>query len=261
MTSSRLIAASALLSTTSLMACTGPSETRTPPAATNTAAPLPVIAAAPGAVGTAVGTLVGTVAETMNSGGYTYARLQSDRGDVWVAALEFPVTMGERLTVPLETPMQNFHSNTLNRDFPLIYFVAQVFHQGETPTVVAPRPAAPAMSVSHQSATVAPAERMAPPTGGLTIEDVWARRSTLAGKAVTVRGKVVKFNGGIMDRNWLHLQDGSGSASASTNDLTVTTNVVVAVGDVVTFSGVLGISRDFGAGYAYDAILESATVK
>ena len=258
MISTRLIAASALLSTASLMACSGTSETRTPPAATNPAAPPPAGAAVtPGAVGT----LVGTVAETMNSGGYTYARLQSDRGDVWVAAMEFPVKMGERLTVPLETPMQNFHSNTLNRDFPLIYFVAQVFHQGQTPTVAAPRPAAPAMSVSHQSATAAPAGRMAPPAGGLAIEDVWATRAALAGKAVTVRGKVVKFNGGIMERNWLHLQDGSGSASESTNDLTVTTNAVVAVGDIVTFSGVLGTSKDFGAGYAYDAILENAVVK
>ena len=44
------------------------------------------------------------------------------------------------------------------------------------------------------------------------------------------------------------------------NDLTVTTNASARVGDVVTVSGVLGTGRDFGAGYAYDAILEQATL-
>jgi hypothetical protein len=33
------------------------------------------------------------------------------------------------------------------------------------------------------------------------------------------------------------------------------------VGDIVTVSGVLAIGKDFGAGYAYDAILEKAIVK
>ena len=75
-----------------------------------------------------------------------------------------------------------------------------------------------------------------------------------------MRGKVVKVNNGIMDRNWVHLQDGSGSAKAKTNDLTVTTGAVLAVGDVVMMKGVLATSKDFGAGYAYDAILEQATV-
>lgn len=110
-------------------------------------------------------------------------------------------------------------------------------------------------------ADAAAAEAMAPPAGGLSIADVWAKRASLAGRPVSVRGKVVKFNGGIMDRNWLHLQDGSGSAADGTNDLTVTTAAEVKVGDVVTVSGVLATGRDFGAGYAYAVILERATVQ
>ena len=38
---------------------------------------------------------------------------------------------------------------------------------------------------------------------------------------VTVRAKVVKYNGGVMGKNWLHIRDGSGEAG--NNDLTVTT--------------------------------------
>ena len=113
-------------------------------------------------------------------------------------------------------------------------------------------------SVSPASGSV---EHITPPPGGLSIADVWATRKSLAGKQVVVRGKVMKFNGGILGRNWVHLQDGSGSPSDRTHDLVVTTAAEVKVGDIVTMSGVLATGVDIGAGYAYDAILEKAVVK
>ena len=42
---------------------------------------------------------------------------------------------------------------------------------------------------------------------------VWKERATLAGKTVILRGKVVKFNGGILGVNWIHIQDGTGTAA------------------------------------------------
>jgi hypothetical protein len=104
-------------------------------------------------------------------------------------------------------------------------------------------------------------EKIAPPPGGLSIADVWARRTTLAGKVVLLRGKVVKVNNAIMDRNWVHLQDGSGAPKDGTHDLTVTTTDVVTVGDIVTVSGTLAIDKDFTEGYTYAAIVENATIK
>jgi hypothetical protein len=67
----------------------------------------------------------------------------------------------------------------------------------------------------------------------------------------------VKFNGGIMGRNWVHLRDGSGTAGKD-NDVTVTTADEVAVGDVVVAKGVVRVDKDFGAGYAYPVIVEDA---
>jgi len=199
-------------------------------------------AAAPGGGGT----FTGAVAETMSSGGYTYARLKSDDREVWIAVTEMPMAVGDSLTVALDMPMANFHSNTLDRDFDLVYFVSGVAGAGQA---IEPPPAAPMV------------EALAPPEGGLSIADVWARRASLAGTSVTVRGTVVKVNNGIMGRNWFHLQDGSGSSADGTSDLTVTTDAVVALGQVVTVAGVLGTEKDFGAGYSYAAILEDATVK
>jgi hypothetical protein len=205
----------------------------------------------------------GSVVEMMSSGGYTYARLQSaGHDDVWIAAPQFDARVGEQISASLDMPMQNFESRTLKRTFPLVYFVTDVSRAGSL--VATQQGAPPALMTSHGAAASLPAApavaRVDPPAGGLSIADVFAKRAGLSGRQVTVRGTVVKFNGGIMDRNWVHIQDGSGSASSSDNDLTITTDAQVAVGDVITASGVLGISRDFGAGYAYDAILEKATI-
>ena len=238
-----------------------------PAPATSTATAAPAQSPAPGGPATlapaaapTANAFTGAIGETMNSGGYTYLRLKNGADEVWVAGPEFDGKVGEQVSVSLDMPMKDFESKTLNRTFPLLYFVSEVARNGQ-PLSAQAQPLAPAMMNSHAaSLAAAPVEKIAPPAGGLSIADVFAKKAALSGKAVTVRGKVVKFNGGIMDRNWLHIQDGSGTADAHNNDLTITTDANVKVGDVVTVSGVFGTDKDFGAGYAYDAILEKATL-
>ena len=76
-----------------------------------------------------------------------------------------------------------------------------------------------------------------------------------------VRGKVVKFTGGVLGKNWIHLRDGSGSASDGTNDVLVTTKDEASIGDIVLVKGVVHLDRDFGSGYAYQVLIEEASVK
>ena len=230
-----------------------------PPAQSSTAAPAANAGAAT--------TVTGPVLETMDASSYTYVRVHGESGDVWAAAPTFPVKVGERVVVPLEMPMANFHSQTLNRDFPIIYFVSSIRREGE-PAVAGGAAAMPGMMSSHgggpPAAGAAPpvTAPMPPPAGGLTIADVWARRASLAGKTVTVHGQVVKFNGGILGRNWFHLQDGTGKAADNTNDVTVTTSedTMVQVGDMVTVTGTVAIDQDFSAGYAYPVMIENGRV-
>jgi hypothetical protein len=170
--------------------------------------------------------------------------------------------VGDRVTLALEMPMENFHSQTLKRDFPLIYFTTRIGREGE------PLPATPAMMSAHGDSGSAPAgaaaaqvtEPIPPAPGGSTVASVWANRKSLAGKAVTVRGKVVKFNGGIMGRNWIHIQDGTGTAADGTNDLLVTSDAVAKIGDVVTVTGTVAVDKDFTAGYAYAVLIEGAKI-
>ena len=77
---------------------------------------------------------------------------------------------------------------------------------------------------------------------------------------VAVRGKVVKYNPGIMGKNWIHLRDGSGSREKKDDDITVTTLDSAAVGDVVLVRGTVHLDRNFGAGYVYPVIIEDAKV-
>ena len=89
-------------------------------------------------------------------------------------------------------------------------------------------------------------------------EEVFAQAAALNGKEVLLRAKVVKYNGGIMGKNWLHVQDGSGAAG--TNDLTVTTSAPAELGQVLLIKGTLATGKDFGAGYKYAVLIEDATL-
>jgi len=95
--------------------------------------------------------------------------------------------------------------------------------------------------------------------GGKTVAEVFADKDALAGQSVTVRGKVVKVNAGILGTNWVHVRDGSGGEG--TNDLTVTTSGDVPdVGDTVLLTGTVALNKDFGMGYTYDVMVENADV-
>ena len=94
--------------------------------------------------------------------------------------------------------------------------------------------------------------------GGKTIQEIFDEKAALAGSKVTVRGKAVKVNAGIMGKNWVHVRDGSGANGD--NDLTVTTTSpsLPDVGDTVLVTGTLALDQDFGMGYQYAVIVQDA---
>lgn len=203
----------------------------------------------------------GTVVETMNAAGYTYVQVDNGKEKIWAAAPAFTVAVGDSVVVPEGMPMTNYHSKTLDRDFPVVYFVDSVLNASAPATSEAsakgmpaghPAPAAPASEVDLSNISKA--------EGGLTVGEVFADKANLSGKEVTLRGKVVKFSPQIMGKNWIHIQDGSGDEAAGTNDLTVTTDVTAQVGDTVLIQGPLTVDKDFGYGYQYDAIIEDGKV-
>jgi hypothetical protein len=157
--------------------------------------------------------------------------------------------------------MHNYHSNTLNRDFKLVYFVDSIVNKtGGAQAKDAAMPAGHPPTAASSALPQIDVSGVARAKGGMTIGELFANKANLSGKEVTLRGKVVKFLPQIMGKNWLHVRDGSGDAKTHTNDLTVTTEAAVKVGDTVLVSGKVGLNKDFGYGYKYDAIIENAKV-
>jgi hypothetical protein len=97
-------------------------------------------------------------------------------------------------------------------------------------------------------------------TEGQNIAYVFANKDELAGQQVSLRGKVVKYNDGIMGRNFIHIQDGSGDAADGSNDLTVTSKEATAVGETVVLTGTIILNKDFGAGYSFPVMMEGASI-
>lgn len=224
--------------------------------AQKTVAEAPAAPAAPAAPGKS-----GTVVETMNSGGYTYVQVDTGTEKIWAAAPEFQVQEGDSVVVPEGMPMANYHSKTLDRDFEMVYFVDSIMVGGEQAAA-----GEPTMPEGHPPITVEPAAEgseidfsgIEKAEGGKTVGEIFSAKDELAGKEVTVRGKVVKFSLEIMGKNWIHLQDGTGENGS--NDLTVTTSSMAKVGDTVLVSGEVTTDKDFGYGYKYDVILDDAKV-
>ena len=94
--------------------------------------------------------------------------------------------------------------------------------------------------------------------GAISLHDLFSGKDKLAGKTVILTGRVVSYNPEIMDKNWIHLQDGS--SFNGLNDVIVTTLATVAVDDIVSVKGVVVLNKDLGSGYKYDVLIEDAVL-
>lgn len=198
----------------------------------------------------ATGEFLGPVLETMNAGGYTYVLLQTTRGEIWAAGPTTSVEVGHVVELSDAFPMEQFESPALDRTFEKIYFCGSIGKPVQTDVgAVDHMESAP---VKTAGGAIALAEN------GQRVGDVIAKSADFVGKPVTIRARVVKFSANIMQKNWIHIQDGSGEEGG--NDLTITTSATVAVGDIVMVKGTLIADKDFGYGYKYDLIIEDAEV-
>jgi len=203
--------------------------------------------------------VAGKVAETMDSGGYTYVRVQEGKDSSWVAIPQQAVKVGAEVSYAKGLVMTDFHSKTLNRTFKKLVFsegpaAAGTGHGGKA-MKAAPAHGTPA--TNQLSVKIAKAEGK----DAYTVSEIFSKRKELDGKQVAVRGKVIKVSEGIMDRNWVHLQDGSGEPKAGTHDLIITTSEMAKPGETVTARGTVAKDKDFGSGYRYQVLIEKGALK
>ena len=90
----------------------------------------------------------------------------------------------------------------------------------------------------------------------LSIAELLEDPAAFEGKVVELTATCTKINEGILQRNWLHLADGT----ADNRDLVVTSADATDPGSEITIRAVVRLNRDFGAGYSYDVLLEEGVI-
>ena len=200
----------------------------------------------------------GKVLQTISSGGYTYVLLKKKSGDkVWLAVTAANIEVGSEQTFSPGMVMHGFESKTLKRTFDEIIFselVASAKGGKDKKELGGKSPG----SRGTVSPDVKVKVKKATGKNAYTIAELYKNRTKLNKKKISVRGKVVKVSTGIMNKNWIHLRDGSGSHATGDFNLVVTSNSVPAEGEVVLVSGTLYKDKDFGGGYKYEVIVEQA---
>lgn len=195
------------------------------------------------------------VKEVVYANSYTYLNVTENEEYFWIAIPKMVVNIGATYYYDGALEMKNFESKDLNRVFETVYFVERVNEQPATAAsapIVSPHSTGSKLAANKEEIKIEGVE------GSITIEDLFKNKNKYATKEILVRGKVVKINLGIMNKNWIHIQDGTGTASDF--DLTVTTiQENLTVGDIVTCKGIVTLNKDFGAGYSYNVIIEDAT--
>lgn len=201
---------------------------------------------------TETGTHEIVVKEILQANKYTYLLGTENGADHWVALPKIEAEVGKTYYYSGGMLMTAFESKDLNRKFDEVYFINGV---SEQPSGTQEQSSTPKGSTETEELVVEKIEQV---SGGISIEELYSKIDTYGNKVVKIKGKVTKYNGGIMGKNWLHIQDGT---QHETNmDLTVTTASLANVGDVITVEGKVTLNKDFGAGYFFEVIMEDAKI-
>lgn len=194
----------------------------------------------------------GKVIDFIDVPSYTYVEVDTGSEKVWAAAPTTTVKKGDEVSFSTQMPMKDFHSDSIKKDFPLIYFVGNLMKNGDSDKAESTKKTSPHAGIQQVKKSLKGIKKV---DGGNDIAEIHAEKDNLKNQTVKVRGQVTRFSAEVMGKNWLHLQDSSGN-----EDLTVTTDASMAVGDLVVIEGKLELDKDYGYGYIYPVIIQEATV-
>ncbi len=196
--------------------------------------------------------------EVLAASRYIYLNVTEEGKKFWIATRKQEVEKGETYFYRGGLLKTNFESKEHNRVFDTIYLISNLVTNDH-----AKQAATLPKSNSNVSGSVAQKEDIPTHTdkiiehkGSIKIADLVKDPKKYEGHTVQISGKCVKTNPGIMDRNWIHIQDGS----KDDYDLVITSDAFVPEGNTVTLKALVTLNKDFGAGYKYDLILENGTI-
>jgi len=194
------------------------------------------------------------VKEVMQVSGYTYLLVKENRNEIWLATPPIEAKVGDTYYYEGGFEMKNFKSKELDRVFESIIFLEGISSEPASAedNAALVSPGATQSKNAKQEITIPPFE------GAITIAELYSNKDKYAGKTVKIKAQVTKFSPEIMEKNWIHLQDGT--QSENDFDLTVTSLETVVEGDVVVFEGKITLDKDLGFGYFFKVLMEEAVL-
>jgi len=216
------------------------------------------------------------VEEVLQATEYTYLRVSENSKNIWVAVPTMAAKTGDTYYYEGGIEMKKFESKELNKVFESIILLEKLNTEPKSSPVTATDKPYPSTAVdnpsliAHDGAAGENYKRKATPPekkevavtvakGGISISELYAKKDNYSGKTVKIKGQVTKYTPAVMNKNWIHIQDGTDDNGKF--DLAITSESEVKVGDIVTFEGKVALNKDLGYGYFFEVIMEDAVLK
>ncbi|MDH5604725.1 MAG: GW dipeptide domain-containing protein [Cyclobacteriaceae bacterium] len=183
------------------------------------------------------------VLEVLPTSNYSYLKVKENDNVFWIATVKGNYLVGEEYIYHDGLLMTDFVSAELNRTFDQVYLISKI-----TPVNRSSPDTAMEKTKNNTPTKKAKVE------GTVSLAAIINDPDTYKDQKVRVYGEVVKVNLGIMNRNWIHIKDGT----ADDYDFTITSQSGASVGQTIVFEGTITLDKDFGAGYTYKLIMEEA---
>ncbi len=195
------------------------------------------------------------VLESINSGAYTYLKVEEKGEQYWAAIMKTPIKVGSSITIKEQVWMKNFKSKTLDKTFDKILFAMY------------PKKAISGVDNIHsihgdminkkQKQAMKPNpkfnEKVVVAKGSAiktNISEIFSNKDKFKNKNVEIQGEVLQVSNKVMGNTWVKIYDGKEAVIfRSPNE-----DEKIAVGNKVKVVGTINTNVDYGFGYAYEVI-------
>ncbi len=185
---------------------------------------------------------------------YIYARVQEGEQFYWIATQKQDLEIGKPYLYNESLLKTQFESKEFDRIFDTLFLVTTLvpkdhgiiegtFHGSQKSNVK--------MAVIKEA--IAKQDSAAIFMGVVRIADLVNDPGKYEGNEVVISGECFKVNANILDRNWLHMKDGS----KDDYDLVITSEEQVPKGKKISVRGIVRVNADFGSGYSYPILIEN----
>ncbi len=198
------------------------------------------------------------VNEVLPTKRYVYLNVNEGEKQFWIATRKQDVSKGKTYFYKGGLLKTNFESKEYNKVFETVYLVSNLVEENHSNNsgVLNNSNSKPIQATSEKVVIPTHTEEIIEHKGSIKIAELVKNPKKYEGKTIQISGKCVKINPGIMNRNWIHLKDGSKDEF----DLVVTSDIFIQEGSIITVKALVSLNKDFGAGYKYDLILENGII-